>query len=344
MLIPIQNLYYLLCYAWNRLPERAELLAVEAVPFHRPLELLAHVLLTGTRRLLQQGLPVAYTERTEELAELRGRLLLAPTLTQQLLSKGRAVCQFDELGPDTPFSQLLLGTLHQLARSRTLPIALRHDLKLTLRRFPAAMAPQPLSASSLRAVRRLRPTGLSAFLLNVCELIYHSALPSPEATGRPRFRDFRRDEALMARLFEQFVRNFYRLEQRRFRVASEVIQWQVEAESAEALALLPAMVTDTSLEAPDHKIILDTKYYTAALRTRYDQQKLISPHLYQLYAYLQNQPTQPGQQLEGILLYPAATQFVDVRYTLGGHPVRIVTVDLAQPWPQISAALLALLD
>jgi 5-methylcytosine-specific restriction enzyme subunit McrC len=343
-MIPIHSLYYLLCYAWNRLPEKAELLAVEATPFHRPQELLAHVLLTGTRRLLRQGLPTAYAERTAELTELRGRLLLAPTLARHLLPQGRAVCAYDELGPDTPFTQLLLGTLQQLTRSRTLSAELRHKLRLAVRRFPATVAPLPLSAASLRAVHRLRPTGLPAFLLNVCELLYRSSLPSPEAAGRPRFRDFRRDEPLMARLFEQFVRNFYRLEQRRFRVSSETIAWQAEAETAEALALLPAMITDTSLESPERKIILDTKYYAAALKPRYDQQKLISPHLYQLYAYLQNQPTLPGQQLEGILLYPAAAQTLDVRYTLGGYPVRVVTIDLAQPWEGIAADLLGLLN
>ncbi|WBA41379.1 5-methylcytosine restriction system specificity protein McrC [Hymenobacter canadensis] len=343
-MIPIQNLYYLLCYAWNRLPEPAEMRAVEATPFHRPLELLAHVLLTGARRLLRQGLPVSYSERTEELTELRGRLLLAPTLARNLLPRGRAVCTYDELNTATPFSQLLLGTLQQLARTQALPASLRHELRLTLRRFPAALEPLPLSVASLRAVRRLRHIGLPAFLLNVCELIHISALPTPEATGRPRFRDFRRDERLMAQLFEQFVRNFYRLEQRQFRVSSETIAWQAEAETAEALALLPAMITDTSLESPERKIILDTKYYAAALRPRYDQQKLISPHLYQLYAYLQNQPAQPGQQLEGILLYPAAAQTLDVRYTLGGHPVRVVTLDLAQPWEGIAADLLELLE
>jgi 5-methylcytosine-specific restriction enzyme subunit McrC len=343
-MIPIQNLYYLLCYAWNRLPEQAELLAVEADTFHRPQELLAHVLLTGTRRLLRQGLPVAYTEREEELPELRGRVLLAPSVTRNLLGRGRAICSYDELSANAPLNQLLLGTLQQLARTRVLPATLRHELRLTQRRFPAGVEPLPLSAATLRMVHRLRPTGLAAFLLNVCELVYHSALPAPNATSRPRFRDFRRDEPLMARLFEQFVRNFYKLEQRRFRVLSETIRWQAEAESPAAFDLLPAMITDTTLEAPDRKIILDTKYYAAALRPRYDQQKLISPHLYQLYAYLQNQPVALGQHLEGILLYPAASHTLDVRYTLGGHPVRIVTLDLAQPWPGITADLLALIS
>jgi 5-methylcytosine-specific restriction enzyme subunit McrC len=104
------------------------------------------------------------------------------------------------------------------------------------------------------------------------------------------------------------------------------------------------MITDTTLEAPDRKIILDTKYYRAALRPRYDRQRLISPHLYQLYAYLQNQNLPPSQQLEGILLYPATTREVDLRYTLGGHPVRVVTLDLNQPWPSIAADLLKLIE
>ncbi|MFD2784968.1 5-methylcytosine restriction system specificity protein McrC [Hymenobacter rubripertinctus] len=342
-MIPIQNLYYLLCYAWNRLPEEAEARAVSGQAFRRPLPLLARVLLSGTRRLLHLGLPTAYAERTAELPELRGRVLLTPTLSQDLLRRGRAVCAVDELTPDTPLAGLLRGTLHQLGRSRALPPELRREIRQTLRRFPAAVAAVPLSAASLRTVRRLRPGGLGGFLLNVCELLHRSALPMPDAAGQARFRDFRRDEPLMARLFEQFVRNFYRLEQRLFRVSSETIAWQAAAETPEALALLPAMITDTSLECPARKIILDTKYYAAALKRHHDQARLISPHLYQLYAYLQNQPARPGQQLEGILLYPAAAQAVNLRYTLGGHPVRVVTIDLNQPWEGIAAALLGLL-
>ncbi|WP_185816998.1 5-methylcytosine restriction system specificity protein McrC [Hymenobacter metallilatus] len=341
-MIPIQNLYYLLCYAWNRLPDQQELQAVNPQAFHRPLELLTHVLLVAARRQLRQGLPVAYTEHVAELTELRGRLQLTPTLRRNLLQQGRALCAFDELGPNTAGARLLLGTLQLLARTRSLPAALRQEVRALVHRFPAEVLPELPSAAGLRALRRHRPTGLAAFLLNVCELIQQSALPTPDAAGTSRFRDFRRDEVLMARLFEQFVRNFYRLEQRHFRVLSETIQWQATAEDATGLDLLPAMITDTTLESPTRKIILDTKYYAAALRQRYNQQKLIAPHLYQLYAYLQNQPALPGQQLEGILLYPAATQALDVRYSLGGHPVRIVTLDLTQPWPQIAAALLAL--
>ncbi|MBT9393057.1 hypothetical protein KLP40_07770 [Hymenobacter sp. NST-14] len=342
-MIPIQNLYYLLCYAWNRLPEAEELEAVSGAEFERPLALLAHVLLRGTARLRHQGLPLRYAERTAELPELRGRVLLTPTLRRQLLPRGRAVCAFDELTPASPLAGLLRGTLQLLSRNRAVPPELRRQIRAELRRFPATVEALPLTAATLRRGRRERPAGLGGFLLNVCGLVYRSALPAPDAAGPARFRDFRRDEPLMARLFEQFVRNFYRLEQQQFRVASETIAWQAEAETAEALALLPAMITDTSLESPARKIILDTKYYAAALKRHHDQARLISPHLYQLYAYLQNQPLQPGQRLEGILLYPAAAQAVDLRYTLGGHPVRVVNINLNQPWEHIATDLLGLL-
>ena len=346
-MIPLPTLYYFLCYAWNRLPEPAVLRASEATPFHRPLGLLAQVLLHGTRRLLKTGLPRSFTSQEAELISLRGRIELAPTLGRGLLERGRAVCTFDELSPDSPLHRLLAQTLATLARATDLPVALRRELGQLRQRFPAAVGAALIvtpTAATLRELRRQRPDSQAAFLLHVCELVWQSALPAPTAQGRSRFTDFRRDEVLMARLFEQFTRNFFRREQRRYRVYAETITWQAEAAHPDDLALLPTMLTDTTLDAPDRKIILDTKYYAAALRPRYDRQRLIAPHLYQLYAYLQNQRPAPGQSLEGLLLYPATTQAVNLRYTLGGHPVRVVTLNLHQPWPGIAADLLSLID
>ena len=89
--IPLPTLYYFLCYAWNWLPEPAVLQASEAAPFHRPLGLLAQVLLHGVRRVLRGGLPRAFAGQQAELASLRGRIELAPTLGRGLLEQGRAV-------------------------------------------------------------------------------------------------------------------------------------------------------------------------------------------------------------------------------------------------------------
>ena len=342
-MIPLATLYYLLCYAWQRLPEPAVLQATEAAPFHRPLELLTQMLLHAAGQLLRAGLPLAFLHTEQETNQLRGRLELAPTLGRGLLPQGRAVCSFDELSPNQPLHQLLADTLAALASHPGLPLALRRQVSQLRRRLPASVQTIAPAAPMFAALRRQRLASAESFLLHICELIYETALPAPAEGSRGRFADFRRDERLMARLFEQAVRNFYRREQRQYRVFTETIAWQAEAPHAPDLALLPTMLTDTTLESPRRKIILDTKYYAAALRPRYDQQRLISPHLYQLYAYLQNLRPAPGQALEGILLYPAATAAVDVRYALGGHPVRIVTLDLHQPWPGIASALLGLM-
>ena len=341
-LIPLPTLYYLLCYAWQRLPEPAALQAAEATPFHRPLELLAHLLVRATRQWLRAGLPQGYVARQQELAGLRGRPALAATLSRGLLPRGRLVCDFEELSTHLPLAQVLAGTLAALASLPALPLALRREVALVQRQLPAGLPPLAPTAATFAELRRLRPTGQQAYVLHLCELLHQSALPTAAEGGRGRFTDFRRDEALMARLFEQAVRNFYRREQRQYRVLAETIAWQAEAVPPAPLSLLPTMLTDTTLDSPARKIILDTKYYAAALRPRYDQQRLIAPHLYQLFAYLQNTRPAPGQALEGILLYPAATAALDVRYALGGYPVRIVTLNLHQPWPGIAADLLAL--
>ena len=343
-MIPLPTLYYFLCYAWNRLPEPAVLQASESAPFAKPLALLAQMLLHGTRRRLRNGLPRTFQTQEAELASLRGRVELAPTLGRGLLGQGRAVCTFDELSTDSPLHRLLAHTLGTLAHATGVPVALRRELRQVQQRLPVAPAAAAPTAATFRELRRQRPDSAAQFLAHVCELVWQVALPEPAADGHRRFTDFRRDEGLMARIFEQFVRNFYRREQRHFRVYAETIAWQAAAAAPADLALLPTMLTDTTLEAPDRKIILDTKYYAAALRPRYDRQRLIAPHLYQLYAYLQNQRPAPGQVLEGILLYPANAQSVDLRYTLGGHPVRVVTLNLHQPWPGIAADLLRLVE
>ena len=347
-MIPLPTLYYFLCYAWNRLPEPAVLQASENAPFAKPLAMLAQVLLHGTRRRLRTGLPRTFQTLEAELASLRGRVELAPSLGRGLLSQGRAVCTFDELSVDSPLHHLLAHTLSTLAYAADVPAPLRRELRQMRQRLPVAAGPEAApTAATFRELRRQRFDGPARFLAHVCELVWQMALPEPAADGRRCFTDFRRDEALMARIFEQFVRNFYRREQHHFRVYAETIAWQAEAPLPTDLALLPTMLTDTTLEAPDRKIILDTKYYAAALRPRYDRQRLIAPHLYQLYAYLQNQRPAPGQALEGILLYPAGhgparAQAVDLRYTLGRHAVRVVTLNLHQPWPGIAADLLRL--
>lgn len=66
-----------------------------------------------------------------------------------------------------------------------------------------------------------------------------------------------------------------------------------------------------------------------------------SAHLYQLMAYLRNQSIVPDwQSVAGILLYPAVDHRFDVNFSLNGHALRVVSIDLNRPWSEIHSVLM----
>jgi hypothetical protein len=81
------------------------------------------------------------------------------------------------------------------------------------------------------------------FALRICLLI-HKNLMIVERVGRARFRDFRADAQPMGAVFESFVFNFFRVEQRRFRVSRPHIAWHAAEGSDADLLRLPQMRTD----------------------------------------------------------------------------------------------------
>jgi 5-methylcytosine-specific restriction enzyme subunit McrC len=64
-MIPISNLYYLLCYAWNRLEEN-NFVEIEALPRQDLPNLFARVLINGVKRLLRQGVDRVYIDHAQD--------------------------------------------------------------------------------------------------------------------------------------------------------------------------------------------------------------------------------------------------------------------------------------
>src|SRR6202789_3313494 len=99
--IPITNIYYLLCYAWDVLEEKDALADVNTLDSTDLIDLFARVLVNGTRRLIRRGLDRGYLPREDEILGVRGKLLVTQTLRHNLLRHGRAACAWDELEYDT---------------------------------------------------------------------------------------------------------------------------------------------------------------------------------------------------------------------------------------------------
>lgn len=178
------------------------------------------------------------------------------------------------------------------------------------------------------------------FLLNICRLIQENSLLS-EKTGNWHFTDFLRDERKMNQLFEAFLRNFYAIEQKEFKVRRENINWQFSSEDSQNLQFLPLMQTDITLENENAKIIIDAKFYKETLKTNYGAEKIASANLYQLFSYLLNQRKSDikTQWATGILIYPTINQDYDLQFHYQNHNVLIKTVNLNRNWRDIEKRL-----
>jgi 5-methylcytosine-specific restriction enzyme subunit McrC len=342
--IPIRNIYYLLCYAWNTLDEGG-LVEVSHAGRNELADLFARILSGATRHLLRRGLDRGYVPQQEELRALRGRALVTASLKTLGLPQGKVVCEFDEFQRDILNNQILKSTIVRLARVDELHDDLRGELARLLRHLADVNQISPTRAA-FRQVQLHLNNGFYRFLLNVCELVHECLLPDPEGR-RYRFRDFLRDERKMADLFQKFVFHFFRLEQRIFpSVKVDRIAWNLRPGDQKSEDALPTMLSDVTLRSRTRTLIVDTKYYVRPLDTRFDSEKLRAEHLYQLFAYVKNVERHQGSDIraEGILLYPTVGRDFDFAYWYEGHHIRARTVNLNQEWPAVSRDLLAVLS
>ena len=337
--IPIRNIYFLLCYAWDRLAE-GNLVDVSALDSTELADLFATVLLNGTHHVIRRGMDQGYQVFEGELASIRGRVDVAASARKMLLAHGRACCVYDELNVNTLPNRILKATLRHLANLPSLDESLRKKLWVLVRSL-GDIEDIHLTKLAFRQIQLNGNKRFYRFLLNVCELVQGAWLVD-EATGSYRFRDFLRDERQMARLFENFIFHFYRIERSEMTATRERIYWTALSEEDPDLQLLPTMLTDVVLRDNQRTIVIDAKYYKETLQTHYERETVHSPHLYQLFAYLKNLEPQGGAdaQAEGILLYPVVDRNVRLSYQMPGHMLRVRTVNLSRPWQEIHNELL----
>jgi len=341
-LIPIANIYYMFCYAWDRMRE-AQSIGLGGVESPDLPNLLARVLLASAGRLLRRGLDQGYQSRVEDIGTVRGRIELYASHALRARRAPRLACEFDELTQNIHLNRVLKSSLLRLSRAPSLDQALAHELRLTARRF-SHVGDLQLRRSDFSGIRLHRNNAFYDHILRVAELAFDTLLPDPGGDGF-RFVDVLRDERKMAGVFEAFVRNFYRSEQTEFRVEPLQILWDAQPVLVSEGDRLPSMRTDIFLRGLQRRIIVDTKYYTEALQEHHGVKSFRSENLYQLYAYIKNAAAaEPSMVVsEGMLLYPQVGAALHAKYDLQGHQITIATVDLSLPWPDIARRLRLLL-
>ena len=223
MKIPIQNIYYLLCYAWNKLDER-DIVNVHSIDSTNILDLFARVLIGGISRLFKQGLDRGYVTCSEETRCLKGKICFSPTIKQNLFIKAKAYCDYDELSYDVIHNQILKATIRLLITEESLDKDYKNQLIGFYRKLQE-IEDIRLSHKIFSMIQLHRNNSFYDFLLKICGLLYDNLLVT-EDPGKSKFQDFLQDERQMAYLFEEFVRNFYKIEALGLKVSREDIAWQ----------------------------------------------------------------------------------------------------------------------
>ncbi|MCM3239589.1 restriction endonuclease [Heyndrickxia oleronia] len=331
--IPIKNLYYMLCYAWEHLAEK-EFANIAREDEKDIKHLLTRILLVKLRSLIKRGFYREYVGYQEETSTLRGKILFQESLQTFSFKRAKMHCQYEDMSHNILHNQIIKSTLYFLLQSPKLENTLKDEIIQVYNHFDE-IGLIKLHQNLFTKVKLHRSNQHYRFVLDICRFLFESLLINEE-NSEEKFADFEEDPKAMARLFEDFVRNFYKKETPHYKVYRENISWDAEGED---LFYLPIMQTDISLENVERKIIMDTKYYQQTFSQNRGALKLNSANLYQIFAYLSNVKKSREKETLGILLYPKTGQEVNLSYSVKGYPVRIFTLDLSREWRSIHERL-----
>jgi 5-methylcytosine-specific restriction enzyme subunit McrC len=343
--IPIQNIYYLLCYAWDKLDEGNKV-DVSKDDYESSLELLCRVFISGCKYLFKKGIEQSYVDVQEEYSGVKGKLDFKQSLKRNLFDHGKAICEFDDLNTNNLSNQLLKATIRILSRTNNLDKKIKEDLHHCYSKFQAVSNIE-LQIRLFNKVNIHRNNSFYKFLLAISKLIFENSTLD-ESTGNYKFSEFISSDMSMAGLFEAFIRNFYKRELKNCLVSRTNIKWDATPLEDSSINFLPLMQTDITIQSDDITVIIDAKYYKEALNNRFNTLKFHSSNIYQLYSYVRNLEVQEVRPLDsnivGMLIYPTVGYHVKESYKIANHRIIIRTLDLNQNWRQIHNELLGFIS
>lgn len=331
----------MLCYAWDVLKEK-DVVKVDIPDNYSMLEFFAKILNSGTSYLIRRGLDRGYIECNDEIPNIKGKIDFSQSLNKLSFQNAKSYCIYDNFTYDVLHNRILKTTFAKILRIKNVKKELKNEISQTIKYF-SDVSYTNINRKVIKSVKLNRNNHLYKLLLEICLLIEEN-LAINEDTGEATFKDFFEDR--METLFERFVLNYYKKHlglknpNKKVNVHREDIEWMVEGPlDEESKKYLPIMKTDVSISIDDRKIILDAKYYQKNLKTnQFDQEKLTSSNLYQLFSYIQNYKDR--ENVEGILLYPTIDKELDLEYVIKGNRMSINTINLGlKDWREIEERL-----
>ena len=323
-MIPIQNIYYMLLYAFQVLNEQGyKNIATEQ--FNNTAELMAAILAKGITVQIKRGLGKEYIPQTEALSALRGKIDIAESIKTQTMLKKQMICSYDEFSVNGIMNRIIKSTVELLLRS-DISKSRKKELRKLMVYFGEV---EPIDLYTVNwNIQYNRNNQTYRMLISVCYLVVKGLLQT-NSDGSTRLMDFI-DEQHMCDLYEKFILEYYRKEYPEITANASQIPWQLDDGVG---AMLPKMQTDVMLTYKEKVLIIDAKYYTHTTQLRYDTHKLHSGNLYQIFTYVKNKEIQLAavpHEVSGMLLYAKTDEIIvpDNSYYMSGNKVIVRTLDL----------------
>ena len=323
-MIPVQNIYYMLSYAFQVLNEQGyKDIATER--FDNVAELCAAILVKGVTVQLKRGLGKAYITQTEALSSLRGKIDINASIKTQSLLRKQLICEYDDFSVNSYLNRILKTTMEVLLHS-DIAKTRKKEIRKLLIYFSDV---ETLDVHNINwGIRYDRNNQSYRMLIAVCNLVVKGLLQT-NSDGMTRMMDFV-DEQRMCRLYEKFILEYYRREHPELTARASQIPWQLDDGFG---AMLPIMQTDIMLSKGNNTLIIDAKYYAHTTQTQYDVHTLHSANLYQVFTYVKNKDIEycdVPHKVSGMLLYAKTDEATqpDHVYHMSGNRISVKTLDL----------------
>ena len=334
-MIPIQNIYYMLSYAFQTLQaENYKDLATEN--FHNTAELCAAILDKGIGIQLKHGLRRDYVSKSESLSTLQGKLNISESIKTQTMLKKQMICTYDEFSTNIQFNQIIKSTVLLLLKAN-----ITNSRKKSLRKLLLFFS--DVNEIDLHFVNWNQQYNRSnqsyQMLIGMCYLVYKGLLTT-QNNGTTKLMDFF-DGQRMCRLYEKFLLEYYRKEHPELTANASQIAWQLDDTENQ---MLPRMQTDIVLSKNNNILIIDAKYYSHMTQQQYGIHTLHSNNLYQIFTYVKNKEFELRNYehtVSGMLLYAQTDEDIipNNTYHMSGNQISVLALDLNQDFSKISRTL-----
>ena len=334
-MIPVQNVYYMLAYAFQVLNEDGYR-NVATEQFNNVAELCAAILTKGVSLQLKRGLGRDYISETETLSGLRGKIDIAESIKTQTILRRQMVCTYDEFSVNTYMNRIIKTTMLKLLHA-DIDKSRKKELRKLLVFFEEV---QELEIHSINWNQQYsRNNQTYRMLVSICYLVLKGLLQT-STDGSTRLMEFV-DEQRMCRLYEKFILEYYRKEHPELTANASQIPWQLDDDFSD---MLPVMQTDIMLSQGEKVLIIDAKYYEHTTQVQYDKHTLHSNNLYQIFTYVKNKEYElrdKQHEVAGMLLYAKTEEEIqpDQKYKMSGNRISVRTLDLNLDFAEIKNQL-----